>query len=149
MVFSSVPPPAPVGKPEEHHRERWSRAAAPSRWAWREVDGRPGGGAERRFPQTRRGETIERAGQRVMRVRRWRDGLPPTSQLEARAGVRRGGGQGRPPGARGGKGFVCGFHAQVLWNSASNAEPPRRSLLSVLRPACQAQSTVEGAGETY
>lgn len=106
MVFSIVPAPA-----EEHHRELWSRVAGPSWWAWREVDRRLGGGAERRFPQTRRGETIEREGQRVMRVRRWSDRLPQTSQLEARAGEWRACGKGRPPRARGGKGFVCGFHA--------------------------------------
>lgn len=30
-----------------------------------------GGGTERRFPQARRGETIEREGQRVLAVRGW------------------------------------------------------------------------------
>lgn len=62
MVFSSVPAPPPVKKPEEHHRELWSRVAGPSWWAWREVDGRLGGGADGRFLQTRRSETIEREG---------------------------------------------------------------------------------------
>lgn len=111
MVFSSVPAPARVGKSEEHHRERRGRVAGPPWWAWREVGRRLGGGAERRFPQTRRGETIEREGRRAMRVRRWGAGFPQTSRLEARAGVWRGFGRGRPPRALGGKGLVCGSHA--------------------------------------
>lgn len=38
--FSSSPPLAV--KPEEYHRELWSRVARPLWWAWREVDERTG-----------------------------------------------------------------------------------------------------------
>lgn len=46
-----------------------------------------GGGAWRRFPQERGGETIEREGQRVMAVRGRSDLLLQTTLLAARAGV--------------------------------------------------------------
>lgn len=98
-----------------------------------------GGGAELRFPGLQRGETIEREGQRVMAVRGWSDGLSQTALLEEQVGVWRAFGRGRPTRARSGKGFVCGLTCIGIWNSGSNSEPQRRSLLSVL-PACQAQS---------
>lgn len=86
MVVSMVPlpPSQTAGGPPSRLR---SRAAGPSWWAWPEVGGRLGGGAERRCPQPPRGETIEREGQRVMPVRRWGDGLPQASQPEAELGV--------------------------------------------------------------
>lgn len=77
----------PAEKPEEYHRELWSRVAGLSWWAWREVDERTRGGAERRFPGVRSGETTEREGQRVMAVRGRSDRLLQSTLLEARAGV--------------------------------------------------------------
>lgn len=85
MVVSMVPlrPSQTAGGPPSRLR---SRAAGPAGWAWPEVGGRLGGGAERRCPQTPRGETIAREGQGAMPVRRWGDGLPHASQLEAELG---------------------------------------------------------------
>lgn len=85
-----------------------------------------------------------------MAVRGRSDGFFQTVLLQARPGVRRAFGRGllgfqQGPGTD--RALSVVFHEWVFWNSGSNCEPQPRSLLSIHRSACQAQSKVtEGGG---